>query len=114
MQAAALAPQMAQADYADAERLAGVGAAEEDYRQMKLEDEINRFNFMQNEPWDRLGRYSAFVQGGNWGGTTTQPVYRNRAAGAMGGALGGAALGSMFGGYGAPIGAGIGGLLGLF
>jgi len=46
--------------------------------------------------------------------TTTQPWYRNPAAGAMGGALTGSQIGSDFGPWGTGIGAGIGGLLGLF
>ncbi len=115
MQAAALAPSMAQADYQDAQALAGVGGAREDLEQAGITEDINRFNFAQNEPWDRLGRYSAFVQGGNYGGETTQPVFRNRASSALGGALGGAAIGARFPGqYGGAIGAGVGGLLGLF
>lgn len=117
MQASALAPGMAQADYQDAQALAGVGGAREDLTQAGITEDINRFNFAQNEPWDRLGRYSAFVQGGNYGGETTQPVFRNRASSALGGALGGAQIGSQFGGaggYGGAIGAGVGGLLGLF
>ena len=43
---------------------------------------------------------------GPYGQTTTQPLYRNRLAGAFGGAAAGAPFG--------PIGAGIGGLLGYF
>ena len=115
MQAAALAPGMAAADYQDAQQLANVGAAREGLAQAGIDEDIARFNFQQMEPWDRLGRLSSFVQGGNWGGTTTQPIYRNRGASALGGGLAGASLGGMFDSpYGAPIGAGIGGLLGLF
>jgi hypothetical protein len=47
-------------------------------------------------------------------GTSTQPLYQNQTAGALGGALTGAQLGSMFGPIGTGIGAIGGGLLGYF
>lgn len=47
------------------------------------------------------------------GQTSSQPIYKNQAAGALGGALTGAQLGSMFGPMGTGIGAAGGGLLGL-
>lgn len=93
MQAMAMAPQVR---YADVDRLAAVGEQREG---------LQREYAM--EPWDRLNRYNSMIQG-NYGGTSTstQPVYRNKAAGA----LGGAAAGSYFG----PWGALGGGLLGYF
>ena len=53
------------------------------------------------------------LQPANLGGSTTNPIYRNQTASALGGALGGASLGSLFGGTsGAQYGALAGGLLG--
>jgi hypothetical protein len=53
------------------------------------------------------------LQPANLGQSTTNPIYRNQTASALGGALGGAQLGSLFGGTsGAQYGALAGGLLG--
>lgn len=83
---------LAQQDYADLDRLAGVGASREGYQQELLDAPGNALD-------DYIRRIS-----GNMGQTTITPTTRNRA----GGALGGAMLGSMFG----PIGTIGGGLLG--
>lgn len=94
MQALQLAPSVR---YSDVDRLAAVGEQREG---------LQREYAM--EPWQRLGQFGSLIQG-NYGGTSTtsQPTYRNRAAGALGGATAG---GSMFG----PWGALGGGLLGYF
>lgn len=83
MQAASMAPQMDALRYAPAERLLSVGQAYEGYQQAANDD-----------PWQRLARYSGIVGGGNWGssGTQSQPIYRNPAAGALGGALAGSQI----------------------
>lgn len=116
MQAQALAPSAYSLGFAPAQQLANVGAAYEGQASSNLQDQINRYNFNQQAPYDNLSRYMAMVAGGNAGGqTVTQaPLYRNQASSALGGALGGAALGQMTGlgaGYGA-IGGGLLGLLG--
>ena len=49
------------------------------------------------------------MQPGNLGGTTSTPLYQNRAGGALGGALAGYNLGG-----GSGLGAALGGLLGYF
>jgi hypothetical protein len=59
--AARYAPQLAEAGYADAERLGEVGREKEGYYQQLLDDLIRRFEFGQNEPWQRLGQYSSLV-----------------------------------------------------
>ena len=77
-QAAAIAgaPQMAQADYADIAQLADVGKTQEQYQQMALEDQINRFNFQQNLPQTQLNQFLSQVYGAPQGSqatsTTTQ------------------------------------------
>jgi hypothetical protein len=66
-------------------------------------------------PYENLSRYTelANVYGGQ-GGVQTQPIYRNRTAGALGGAASGAAIGSFGGPPGIAIGAVAGGLLGAY
>jgi hypothetical protein len=74
--AIANAPTMAQADYADLAQLADVGKTQEQYQQMALEDQINRFNFEQNLPQTRLSQFLGQVYGAPQGSqatsTTTQ------------------------------------------
>lgn len=98
------APQLAQQDYFDSSQLADVGAQRENLQQQQYEIDYRN----QMLPWEEIGRYSGLLQGVNSGGTTTssQPLYRNRAAGALGGAMAGASLG--------PMGILPGGLLGAF
>ena len=105
--AVAMAPQFAQQDYADAQALAGVGAARESLAEREA---------MQD--YEHLARFLG-IAGGSYGqastSTQTAPVYSNPAASFLGGALGGGGLGYRIGGdWGAGIGAGLGGLLGLF
>lgn len=69
--AAARAPGLAREDYFDIGQLRDVGAAREMKAQENLQDSIARFNFKQDEPANRLGRYMQLIQG-NYGGTTTQ------------------------------------------
>jgi len=106
---------IAQQDYGDMNKLMAVGTARDQQGQAQLQDQINRFNFEQNRPWEQLGRYSGLVSGG-LGSTTTQtsPLYSNPGANFLSGALGGAQLGSMtgMGGTAGAIGGGLLGLLG--
>lgn len=95
MGSAALAsPGMAQADYADIGQLGQVGAQREELGGRVLTDAINRWDFEQNAPQRKLQNYQAAISG-NMGQTqtTTTPLYRNQAAGALGGASTGAGLG---------------------
>jgi hypothetical protein len=96
-------------DYADAERLAQVGQQHEDLSGRYMEDASSRWDFAQNAPGVNLDQYIARLNN-QPGGSTTSPIYRNRAAGILGGAMAGQQIGSGFG-YGG-WGAGIGGLLG--
>lgn len=100
------APQLAMQDYNDIGQLAQVGATREDLGERQIAENMNRWNYNQQQPANKLNQFLQFVQG-NYGGqqTTQQPVYRNRAAGAAGGAMAG---GATFG----PWGAVAGGLLG--
>ena len=112
-QAAQFAPTLANQDYADIGQLQAVGRAREDLGERQIGENMNRWNYEQQLPANKLGQFLQFVQG-NYGGTqqTQQPVYKNQAAGGLGGAMAGAQLGSMFG---SPwLGAIGGGLLGAF
>jgi hypothetical protein len=71
MQGVQMAPGLAAADYADAGMLAQVGAQREGYTQAQIQDQLNRFNFAQMEPQNRLGQYMGLI-GGGYGGTSTQ------------------------------------------
>ncbi len=106
------APALAQSDYGDMTQMMNVGAARDTQEGARLQDQITRYNFEQNKPWQNLAQYSGIV-GGGYGQEKTQatPMYTNPAANFLGGALGGAQIGSltpMGGGYGAIA----GGLLG--
>lgn len=114
MQASALAPAMAQADYFDYNQLQGVGGQIEQQGQNLLDEDIARYNYYQQQPENRLADYIGLLNGSYPGATqsSSQPVYRNRGAGVVGGAAAGAAAGSYFGPYGTAGGAILGGLLG--
>lgn len=126
-QAISMAPGFASADYADLDKLMGIGQ----YRQQTAQDLINaniqRYDFGQNQPLQKLQALNALLQGGSAYGTqtTTSPTAaRNPFAGALGGAsaltglgtaLGGTAgggLGMLAGPWGALGGALLGGLFG--
>lgn len=111
--AAALAPQLAQADYYDINQLYQAGQMGESYQQAALQDAINRFNYQQTVPQQNLAQFMSYVYGAPAGSVTSQPVFRNLGGSILGGGLAGASIGSAIPGIGTGLGAGIGGLLGL-
>ncbi len=75
MTAIANAPQMAQADYQDIQKLLTAGQAGESYDQKALQDAINRWNFQQTAPERKLQQYTNLftsVPSGGTSSTTTQ------------------------------------------
>lgn len=72
MAAVGAAPQMAQADYADIQRLLSVGGAREAQSAAELQDAMNRFNFQQNLPQMKLQQYANLYSSAPQGSTTTQ------------------------------------------
>lgn len=106
-------PAYAQADYADIGQLDAVGRAREAMAQALLNDQVARWNFEQQMPFDKLRQYAGLIQG-NYGGTTTTTSPYSAGAGILGGATAGASAGSAFGLPGTLIGAALGGLLGAF
>jgi hypothetical protein len=126
---AAAAPSIYGQQFIPSEQLAQVGAAREAIAMQPLQEEMARFQFGQQLPFQQLSGYLSSVYGTPLGGfgqqTTQMPENRlmSGVAGAGLGYLGGQALGSYFGdtpfsltspsGYGLAA-AGLGGLLGGF
>lgn len=69
--AALAAPQLAAADYADIAQLRNVGQTMEDYQEAALQADIDRFNFAQNLPQNKLNQFLSQVYGAPMGTTST-------------------------------------------
>jgi hypothetical protein len=124
--AASAAPQIYSQQFLPSQTLAQVGAQQEAIAAQPLQEQLARYQFGQQLPYQQLQGFLSSVYGTPLGGygTTTQnaPTYQNRGAGILGGALtgglGGYALNQAFN-LGSPIlaptlGAIGGGLLGGF
>ena len=113
--AAQIAPQLAQADYADIQALGGVGQQREAMDMAKIQDATARFDFEQQKPYYKLREYLASI-GSPYAQNVsqTQPVFRNTGAGLLGGAMAGGQIAAGIPGLGAGMGAIGGGLLGGF
>jgi len=112
LRGALLSPQLGASRYADAQALQGVGGAYEDMAGQYVQDQLNRWNFSQQAPWDVLQQYGNFAMGiGGMGGTqqSTAPRQRGGLAGAVGGGLSGLGAAGAFGATG-PVGWGLGAL----
>lgn len=72
--AARSAPQLAEADYNDINKLLQVGQSQEDYQKTALQADIDRFNFEQNKPYAKLQTFLSSVYGAPQGSVsqTTQ------------------------------------------
>lgn len=90
MQAASMAPSIAPLSYYDAGQLMNVGEMQDAQRQREIDANFNRYMFNQQRPYDALNRYMGTITG-NYGLTTSQPVYQNNTAQNLG--LGLAGLG---------------------
>jgi hypothetical protein len=64
------APAMAAADYADIQKLLSTGQAQEQYDSAALQDAINRFNFEQNLPQQKLNQFANLFSSVPQGGKT--------------------------------------------
>jgi hypothetical protein len=71
MTAIANAPAMAQADYADIDKLLKAGQAGESYDLKALQDSINRYNFEQTAPERKLQQFTNLFTSVPSGGTST-------------------------------------------
>lgn len=61
--AAQAAPQLAEQDFADMQRLLQIGQAREGYDTAALQDQMARWNYEQNLPYQELQRYQAAISG---------------------------------------------------
>jgi len=128
--AAAAAPQIYSQQFLPSQTLAQVGAQQEAIAAQPLQEQLARYQFQQQLPYQQLQGYLSSVYGSPLGGygtqTQTMPTYQNRSAGVLGGALagglGGYALGQIPGvsnflgsSWAAPLAGAVGGgLLGGF
>jgi hypothetical protein len=125
------APSIYGQQFLPSQALGQVGAQQEAISAQPLQEQMARFQFGQQLPYQQLQGYLSSVYGSPMGSygtqTTQQPMYQNRTTGALSGALagglGGYALGQAFpslagtlgSSYAAPaLGAVAGGLLGGF
>ncbi len=101
LKALALAPQTAGLDFQDIAALGDAGSQLQNQAQQQLNDQIARFNFQQQLPYEQLNNYANLVQGG-YGSTSTltQPYFANQGSGLGAGLLGAGILGGsgVFGG----------------
>ena len=113
--AIAQAPAARELGFADMQTLAQVGAAREAQAQAELDADIQRFQYEQMLPQQKLADFLTAVRGGTVGGQQSQPTFRNPAAGFLSGGLAGAQAAKMMGNptYGPALMAG-GALLGGF
>lgn len=118
--AAQIAPALAQSDYADLDRLLGVGSAWQQQDQAAINEAMARFQFAQDEPMQRLSQFGTLLGYGSPYQSAATRVSGGgggpSAAGGLMGAAGGAATGAMIGsvvpGIGTLAGAVGGGIIG--
>lgn len=88
--AANRAPTYAANDWIDINALGAIGQQKQDQAQNETQDAVNRYNYYQDLPANKLAQYAGFT-GGNYGGTTTSSTpYQQPSIWSQ---LGGAALG---------------------
>ena len=98
-QAIQQAPAARDFGFADLQTMAQVGAAREAQEQAELAADIERFQFQEARPAQKLADYLTMVQGGSGalGGRTITPQFRNPALGFLSGGLAGAQGASLMG-----------------
>lgn len=113
MQTLGMAPELADTRYADPRMLLSAGGMIQNQGQRQIDDEMRRFDYAQNRPWDLFNRYMGGVGGQQWGGTqTSRTPSPDMFSQIAGGALGGAQLLNLLPGGLGGIFKGIGGLFG--
>lgn len=114
MQAAQLAPQLAQRDYQNLDQMLQAASIPQELQQRRAQAAQQRMMYNLQEPTRRIGEYMNIVSGvGGLGarGTQSQPLYTNPGARFLGNVSTGAGIGSQIAGpEGALIGAGLTGL----
>lgn len=71
IQAAGLAPSLANQDYIDINQLGTAGEARDNQAQANIDADVARYNYGQNAQWDYINRYLASLNGGYPGGSST-------------------------------------------
>lgn len=100
-----IAPQTQGLAYGDLNQLFGAGQQQQNQSQQELNDQVNRFNYYQQLPYNQLNQFQSEI-GGNYGGQFTTPYYTNPLSATMG-TLGG--LGTLGQGLGLSTAGGLGG-----
>lgn len=101
MTAAGGAPGMVQAGYIEPNMLAGIGQQQQQQTQREIDDDVARWNFEQNLPYEKLNAFLNAVQG-NYGqsgtstGTQTQMINSSPLGQIFGSLLSGASLVGQF------------------
>jgi hypothetical protein len=115
IEAARLAPQFYQQQFLPSQQLGQIGAAREQIAAQPLQEEIARFNFQQQAPYQQLQGFLSSVYGTPLGSSQIQQTPQaqtNRFGQALGGGILGSQVGSMFGGIGGLSGSQTGAILG--
>lgn len=119
---ASLAPTAQALEYGNIDRLMGVGGMVDEQSRAILQDQMNRYNYYRDTPYDNLNWMMGLV-GGQYGGRQVQQGGSSGIGKVLGGAGTGAGIGGAIGtgivpgvgtAVGAGIGAGLGGILGYF
>ena len=102
MQAAGMAPQLANTDYTDAAHLYNAGGNLNSYQQSLLDQNVQDYTNQQNYPTsqlDMLARGLGNAMTGSYSSsqTSANPYQRSKMAGALGGGLAGAGAGLAYG-----------------
>ena len=87
MQAGALAPALAGQDYTDINAMLGVGDVYRNAMQQELQGSMDRFNFEQQAPWQRLNLQNQIYSGASPYSQATQTQSGNPLMGAIGGGM---------------------------
>lgn len=86
MQSMLFAPQMAEQDFSDFQRLSDVGKARESLSQAQKQEDIDRFNFNQTSATNGLTNYADLLQriGGTYGASTATGPKASTGGGLLG------------------------------
>ncbi len=102
LMAASMAPQMQAMEQQRLAAQQGVGAAQEAWAQKPITEGMARWEFGQNEPYERLNWFNSILQPGNtYSQQSTTGGGSSGLAGALGGGLTGAGIGGSLAGLGA-------------
>lgn len=98
IQAMALSPEFQSMAFNNAGAVQGAGSTQQALQQQYINDAVNRWNYYQQLPYNKLNQYGSAVSG-NFGGTgtTTSPFFQNGAANALGLGLGAGMLNNVLG-----------------